>query len=113
MDPTALRLTRQINAVGYQAIRDTGGANTTRIVLVMPNGQGNQSQLDDVYPEKDSLPGGGKDRFVAASVHTYDPWAFCGQSGKNTAFPGSAAIQAPMVKVAAHARKFAMASLLG
>lgn len=105
MDPTALRLTRQINAVGYQAIRDTGGANTTRTVLVMPNGQGNQSQLDDVYPEKDSLPGGGKDRFVAASVHTYDPWAFCGQSGKNTAFPGSAAIQAPMVKVAAHARK--------
>ncbi len=104
-DPNALKLTRQINEVGYQAIRETGGANATRIVMVMPNGQGNQSQLDDVYPDKGSLPGGGRDPNLAVSVHTYDPWGFCGQNGKNTAFPGKAAIEAPIVKVAAHARK--------
>lgn len=104
-DPTAIKWTRQINAVGWKAIRATGGPNTSRIVLVMPNGQGNQNQLDDVYPDRDSLPGGGKDRFLAASVHTYDPWGFCGQNGKNTAYPGKAAIEAPMLKVADHARK--------
>jgi aryl-phospho-beta-D-glucosidase BglC (GH1 family) len=104
-DPQALKFTRQINEVGYRAIRETGGANVTRPVMVMPNGQGNQSLLDDVYPDKDSLPGKGKDRFLGASVHTYDPWAFCGQNGKNSAWPGRAAIEAPIAAVAAHARK--------
>ncbi len=104
-DPQALKLTRQINEVGYRAIRETGGPNKTRLIMVMPNGQGNQSLLDDVYPDKGSLPGGGKDRFLAASVHTYDPWKFCGQNGDNTAFPGKAAIEAPIIAVAAHAKK--------
>lgn len=104
-DPQALKFTQQINEVGYKAIRETGGANTTRIVMVMPNGQGNHSLLDDVYPDKDSLPGKGKDRFLAASVHTYDPWGFCGQNGKNTAWPGRAAIESSITAVAAHARK--------
>jgi aryl-phospho-beta-D-glucosidase BglC (GH1 family) len=104
-DPTALKLTRQINEVGYRAIRDTGGPNASRPVLVMPNGQGNQSLLDDVYPDRDSLPGMGKDRFLAVSVHTYDPWAFCGQNGANAAWPGRAKIEAPILAVAAHARK--------
>jgi aryl-phospho-beta-D-glucosidase BglC (GH1 family) len=104
-DPNALKLTRQINEVAYNAIRATGGANTTRVVLVTPNGQGNQSQLDDVFPDRASLPGGGNDRFLAATVHTYDPWGFCGQNGKNAAYPGKAAIEAPINAVAAHAKK--------
>lgn len=73
--------------------------------MVMPNGQGKHSLLDDVYPYKESLPGKGKDRFLAASVHTYDPWGFCGQNGRNTAWPGRAAIESSMMAVAAHARK--------
>ncbi len=54
-----INLTRQINLVGYNAIRNTGGSNETRIIMVSPNGQGNQNQLDDVYPNKSILPGGG------------------------------------------------------
>jgi aryl-phospho-beta-D-glucosidase BglC (GH1 family) len=107
VDPSsarALALTRQINYVGYKAIRETGGGNATRIIMVEPNGQGNQSQMAKVYPAKASLPGGGSDQYLAMQVHTYDPWAFCGQTGKNTAWPGSSAISGPIDAVALHAQ---------
>lgn len=70
---TALALTRQINQVGYDAIRATGGLNTNRVVMVSTNGMGNHSQLDEVYPSMASLPGGGSDRYLSFQVHTYDP----------------------------------------
>jgi endoglucanase len=100
----ALALTRQINNVGYKAIRATGGGNSTRIVMVEPNGQGNQSQLVQVYPTKANLPGGGTDQYLAMQVHTYDPWAFCGQTGKNSAWPGASSITSPIDAVASHAQ---------
>lgn len=99
----AILLTRQINLVGYTAIRATGGANTTRIIMVEPNGQGNQNQLDDIYPTKASLPGAGNDNYLAMQVHTYDPWAFCGQDGSDGAYPGSSSISSTINKVAQHA----------
>jgi endoglucanase len=104
LDAQAIALTRQINKVGYDAIRKTGGANTERIIMVSTNAQGNQSQLNDVYPAKENLPGGGTDVYLAIQVHTYDPWEFCGQTGKNTAWPGSSAIESTIRGVAAHAR---------
>jgi endoglucanase len=76
LNAMALSLTRQINMIGYEAIRGTGGLNKTRIVLLMPNGQGNHTLLDKVYPSKESVPGAGRDPFIAFSVHTYDPWDF-------------------------------------
>jgi endoglucanase len=99
---TAINLTRQINKVGYDAIRATGGGNTTRIVMVEPNGQGNQGMIDQVYPSKASLPGLGADKYLAFQVHTYDPWAFCGETGVDSAYPGAASIAAAVNKVAAH-----------
>ena len=104
-DPQGLRYTRHIYEVGWRAVRKTSGANRTRIVMVGTNGQGNQSMLDDVYPGTESLPGGGKDPYLMVTVHTYDPWAFCGQDGSNTKWPGEAAIEKPIREVAAHARK--------
>lgn len=89
---TALELTRQINKVGYDAIRKTGGLNSNRVIMVSTNGMGNHSQLDEVYPSVASLPGGGSDKFLAFQVHTYDPWAFCGETGRNTSWPGSTSI---------------------
>jgi endoglucanase len=100
----ALELTRKINLVGYNAIRKTGGANATRLVMVSTNGMGNHSQLDDVYPTKASVPGGGTDPYLAFHVHTYDPWAFCGQTGSNTAWPGSASFVSGIQAVSSHAR---------
>ena len=97
-----LALTRQINKVAYDAIRATGGNNATRIIMVEPNGQGNQGMIAAVYPDKANLPGGGKDAYLAFQVHTYDPWAFCGQTGSNTAFPGNATIENAIKKVALH-----------
>jgi aryl-phospho-beta-D-glucosidase BglC (GH1 family) len=102
--PRALELTRRINQVGYEAIRATGGANATRVVMVGTNGMGNHLQLSAVYPTSAALPGSGSDTFLAAQVHTYDPWSFCGQDGNNSAWPGAQAIAAPVRTVAAHAR---------
>jgi aryl-phospho-beta-D-glucosidase BglC (GH1 family) len=102
---TAISLTRQINKVGYDAIRATGGNNTTRVIMVEPNGQGNQDSLDDVYPTTAQLPGGGADAYLAFQVHTYDPWAFCGQDGSDSAYPGADRIAAPINAVAAHAAR--------
>ncbi|MES2775599.1 MAG: cellulase family glycosylhydrolase [Bacteroidota bacterium] len=97
-----LAWTRQVNKVGYEAIRATGGNNATRIIMVEPNGQGNQGQIEEVYPNKASLPGGGTDAYLAIQVHTYDPWTFCGQTGSNSAFPGSASIENNIKKVGIH-----------
>ena len=101
----ALSYTRQINKVGYDAIRETGGSNETRIIMVAPNGQGNHSMLDDVYPTKSSLPGGGNDKYLAVQVHSYDPCAFCGQDGSNSAYPGNSSFINKMLEVIAHAQK--------
>jgi endoglucanase len=100
----ALLLTRQINKIGYDAIRLTGGLNSNRVVMVSTNGMGNHSQLDDVYPSLASIPGGGSDNFLAFHVHTYDPWAFCGQTGRNTSWPGSSAISNALVSTSSHAK---------
>ncbi len=98
-----LEWTRQVNKVGYEAIRATGGNNATRLVMVAPNGRGNQSMIEEVYPNKESLPGGGKDKFLAIQVHTYDPWAFCGQTGSLSAYPGDLFIESAIKNVAQHA----------
>jgi len=100
----ALALTRQINKVGYDAIRATGGLNANRVVMVSTNGMGNHSQLDDVYPSSASLPGGGSDKYLSFHVHTYDPWAFCGQTGSNASWPGSSSIASSLITVSNYAK---------
>ncbi len=84
----ALQLTRKINQVGYTAIRETGGKNSYRTLMISTNARGSIYLIDDVYPVKTSLPGEGNDNHLAMHVHTYDPWAFCGQTGNNSAWPG-------------------------
>ena len=98
----ALIYTRQVNKVGYDAIRGTGGNNTSRLIMVAPNGQGNQGMIEEVYPTKASLPGAGNDNYLAIQVHTYDPWAFCGQTGTLGAFPGNTSIENAIKKVGIH-----------
>ncbi|WP_415326827.1 glycoside hydrolase family 5 protein [Chryseobacterium sp. MMS23-Vi53] len=92
-DPVALEYTRRVNLVGYNAIRATGGNNDKRIIMVGMNGQGNALYIANVYPNKASLPGSGNDDYLTLQVHTYTPWAFCGQTGSNAAFPGTASLE--------------------
>ncbi len=103
-DQLALALTRHINYVGWKAVRETGGRNTSRVIMLSTNGQGNQSQIEEVFPDKASLPGGGADLYLAIQVHTYDPWSFCGENGSNNAWPGTSALVSGVTKVAAHAK---------
>lgn len=103
-DPGALALTRQVYEVGYKAVRETGGRNATRIIMISTNGFGNHSTIEEVYPAKENLPGGGSDQHLAIQVHTYDPWAFCGQNGSNSAYPGMITIQQGITQALAHGR---------
>lgn len=102
-DNLGLTRTREINALGYNAIRNAGGPNDVRIVMIGMNGWGNHSLLDDVYPTKSQLPGNGDDPYLVAHLHTYDPWEFCGQNGSNDAFPGAAVIASSINSALDHA----------
>jgi endoglucanase len=97
-----LEWTRAINKVGYDAIRATGGNNSTRLIMVAPNGQGNAGMIEAVYPNKTSLPGKGTDIYIAIQVHSYDPWEFCGETGSLAAYPGDAIIESGITKVGVH-----------
>jgi len=101
---TALTFTRNVNKVGYDAIRAAGGNNPTRLIMVGVNGQGNEVMIEEVYPSKATLPGGGTDSYLSIQVHSYNPWAFCGENGRNSAFPGNNIIEAGIKKVGVHSR---------
>lgn len=101
---TALAYTRQVNKVGYDAIRATGEKNETRFVMVSTNGQGNEVMIQEVYPNKASLPGGDTDKYLGIQVHSYNPWQFCGQNGSNSNFPGNASFESAIRTVGTHSR---------
>ena len=100
----ALAYTRMVNEIGYHAIRETGGENETRIIMVAINGQGNEVMIEEVYPSKTCLPGGGNDAYLAIQVHSYNPWAFCGHTGSNSAWPGTSTIEEAIKKVGVHSK---------
>jgi len=82
-DPSQQRqisLTRQINQVGYDAVRSV---SRNRFVLVMPNNGGDYGNIRSVYPHPSNLPGGGNDQRVGVSVKSYNPTQFTGTNGQN------------------------------
>lgn len=101
---TGINNTRKVNEVGYNAIRSTGGNNETRFIMIGVNAQGNENQIDEVYPSKSILPGGGNDKYLGIQVHSYNPWSFCGQTGSNSNFPGTASIENAIKTVSSHAK---------
>lgn len=101
----ALFFTRQIMKIGVEAVRSTGGNNLQRTVMIATNAYGNHNQIFAVYPNKATLPGQGSDEYLAIQVHSYDPWAFCGENGRNSAYPGDASTAATMRSIAEHGRK--------
>lgn len=104
-DEQALQYTRKVNLIGYNAIRATGGNNSNRVIMVGTNGQGNAIYIQNVYPTKASLPGGGADDYLSIQVHTYSPWSFCGETGSNAAFPGTASLESGIQNVKVHSVK--------
>ena len=99
LDPEALKLTRQINEVGYKAIRSTSGANTTRIIMVMPKRSGQINRcwmtfipIRIVYRETEGIVFSRR-RYI----HTIRG-RFAGQNGTNSAWPGIAAIESSIVR---------------
>ncbi|CAM9731354.1 unnamed protein product, partial [Chrysoparadoxa australica] len=89
-----IRLTRQINKVGFEAIRQV---SPNRVVLLAPNGRGNWSRARLIYPKATDLPGGGQCKRIMVTLHTYDPWGFCGPSARNRRKLTSAEVKDIMV----------------
>jgi len=79
-DPVAIDRTREINGVGYDAVRRISPG---RMVFLSPNAMASIATASYVYPDSGSLPGGGQDECVGVEVHTFDPWDFAGDTGKN------------------------------
>merc|ERR1719264_2294206 len=46
-----------------------------------------------VYPERSDFPDQGSDKRLGLTVHSYDPWDFCGDTGKNDWFSDVAAME--------------------
>eukprot|EP00438_Fugacium_kawagutii_P027536 Skav215205 [mRNA] locus=scaffold2517:19898:68844:- [translate_table: standard] len=84
-DEHAMGLTKQINGVGYDAVRRV---SNDRMVFISPNAMASIGTANSLYPNAQSLPGGGNDACLGVTVHTYDPWEFAGDTGNN-AFYGT------------------------
>ena len=79
-----LALSRQLNLVGYSAIR---AVDSSRVIAVQPNGNGEMAALPSMYPTAADLPGGGQDGRLMISVQTFTPAGFCDPvSGSNSFF---------------------------
>lgn len=76
----AIDRTREINGMGVDAVRRVPG-HENRMIFVHPNAISSIATARSVYPDKWSLPGGGNDACVGITVHTYDPYDFCGENG--------------------------------
>ena len=103
-DENAITLTRTINTLGFNTIRNSDPLNANRVVMISTNGQGNHSMIEEVYPTKNALPGNGEDDFLVIQLHTYDPWPFCGQNGANSAYPGKETVEAAVRRALDHAK---------
>ncbi|CAE8637450.1 unnamed protein product [Polarella glacialis] len=92
---TQINLTRAVNLVGYEAVRSV---SNTRIVFVAPNGQGSNALISTIYPNASYLPGAGSDPYLGVTVHSYDPWDFCGQDSRNSHFKSLFAMKSSLTE---------------
>jgi endoglucanase len=81
--PAARALLNADNALAVKAIRDTGGNNAQRLIMIPTHGANSSTECinDLVVPNNDPR--------IILSLHTYYPWAFSGDA-KGTADFGSA-----------------------
>jgi endoglucanase len=112
-DELSISRTRKINEIGYDAIRQSGGNNQDRIIMISPNGQGNHFMFPIVYPETSYLPNNGTDKYLIVQVHSYDPWEFCGQDGSNIYHPGDEEIKGYLQATQQHAQYLGIPVIYG
>jgi len=82
-DQVSIDRTRQINGVGFDAVRRV---SPKRFVFLSPNAMASIGTASYVYPNPTNMPGGGNDACLGVEVHTYDPWDFAGDTGSNAYF---------------------------
>jgi len=77
-DQIAIDRTRQVNGLGWAAVRSV---SQDRFVYLHSNAMSSIGTAKTLYPTKWNLPGGGNDACTGVTVHTYDPYDFCGENG--------------------------------
>lgn len=95
-DQLAIDRTKEVNGLGYAAIRSIAG-NQDRMIFLHPNAMSSIGTAKAVYPSKWSLPGGGKDACVGVTVHTYDPYDFCGENGHSNYYANPKAMKKDLI----------------
>ncbi|CAE7246426.1 unnamed protein product, partial [Symbiodinium microadriaticum] len=95
-DQLAIDRTREVNGLGYAAIRSVAG-NQDRMIFLHPNAMSSIGTAKALYPSKWSLPGGGKDACVGVTVHTYDPYDFCGENGHSNYYANPSAMKKDLI----------------
>lgn len=73
MDPAVLR---RMTGQAYRAIR---GRDPARIVVIGGNQWFGAAEMAKAWPDLDEV-GGGRDPFVMATFHHYNPWTFAGDN---------------------------------
>jgi len=86
--PAARAILNGYNAAAVKAIRDTGGNNALRFVMIPTHGANAATECinDLVVPNDDPR--------IILSLHTYYPWAFSGDSAGTAAFGSNADLAA-------------------
>jgi len=108
--PAARALLNGYNAAAVKAIRDTGGNNALRFLMIPTHGANAASQCINelVIPNDDPR--------IIISLHTYYPWAFAGDSAGTAEFGSAsdlAAMNSDLDRIAALTIKKGRAVVIG
>jgi len=66
---------RSLNQTAYDVIRDCGGHNAERIIVIDGDDWGSPASLRITWPSVTDIPGGGDDPYLMGSIHYYSPTA--------------------------------------
>lgn len=108
--PAARLILNDYNAAAVRAIRQTGGNNAFRFVMIPTHGANSATQCvnDLVIPDDDPR--------IIISLHTYYPWAFAGDAAGTAEFGSPAdlaAIEAELDRIASLTVKKGRAAIIG
>lgn len=80
-DDERYALTNEINQTFVDVVRETGGNNATRFLLIA----GYSTDIDKTCDDRFRMPKDTADSKLMVSVHYYDPWSYCGASSAASA----------------------------
>ena len=75
-DDQRYTLTNRVNQAFVDTVRETGGNNAQRFLLIAGYG----TNIDQTFDNRFKMPADTAEKKLMVSVHYYDPWSYCGAS---------------------------------